>query len=220
MIVHSDTDLEYAADRCAYGGFTYAGQTCISVQRILVEQSVFGKFTELFLECVKSLISGDPLDERTDLGPMIRESDAVRVVDWIHEAVRGGARLLCGGHRHGSMVEPAVLTGTLPGMKVNCQEIFGPVVTLESYDNLEDALRQINDSPCGFQAGIFTRDSTLLFKAYEELEVGAMVAGDVPTFRIDQMPYGGVKDSGLGREGLKYAIEEMTEPKLLVMNLR
>ena len=220
VIVHSDADLNYAADRCASGGFTYAGQTCISVQRILVERSVFGKFSELLLERVKKLITGDPLDESTDLGPMIRESDAVRVVDWVQEAVRGGAKILCGGHRDGSLVEPTVLTGTRPEMKVNCQEIFGPVVTLDAYENFDDALRQINNSPYGLQAGIFVRDSTLLFKAYEELEVGALVAGDVPTFRIDQMPYGGVKDSGLGREGLRYAIEEMTEPKLLVMNLR
>ena len=220
VIVHSDADLQYAADRCAYGGFTYAGQSCISVQRILVERSVFGKLAELLLERVKKLVSGDPLDESTDLGPMIRESDAVRVIDWIQEAVSGGARLLCGGHRDGSLVEPTVLTGTRPEMKVNFQEIFGPVVTLESYEKFDEALRQINNSPFGLQAGVFTRDSTLLFKAFEELEVGTVVAGDVPTFRIDQMPYGGVKDSGLGREGLKYAIEEMTEPKLLVMNLR
>lgn len=220
VIVHNDADLNYTADRCAYGGFTYAGQTCISVQRIFVERSVLGKFTELVLERVKQLVSGDPLDESTDLGPMIRENDAVRVIDWIQEAVRGGARLLCGGHRDGRFVEPTVLTGTLPEMKVNYQEIFGPVVTLESYENFTDALRQVNNSPYGLQAGIFTRDSTLLFKAYEELEVGTVIAGDVPTFRVDQMPYGGVKDSGFGREGLKYAIEEMTEPKLLVMNLR
>ncbi len=220
VIIHSDADLNYAADRCASGGFSYAGQTCISVQRILVERSVFGKFSELLLEKVRKLIMGDPLDEATDVGPMIRESDAVRVVDWIQEAVRGGARILCGGHRDGSLVEPAVLTGTRPEMKVNFQEVFGPVVTIEPYENFEDALRQVNGSPYGLQAGIFTRDSTLLFKAYEELEVGTVVAGDVPTFRVDQMPYGGVKDSGLGREGLRYAIEEMTEPRLLVMNLR
>src|SRR5580693_899934 len=220
VIVHSDTDLAYAADRCVTGGFAYAGQSCISVQRILVEHSVYGKFTELLVEGVKKLKSGDPLDESTDVGPVIRESDAVRTTAWIEEAVRAGARLLCGGGRKGLVVEPTVLTGTRPDMKVNCQEIFGPVVTIEPYKTFDDALRQVNHSSFGLQAGLFTRDVKLLFQAYEELEVGGLIAGDVPSFRIDHMPYGGVKDSGLGREGLRYAIEEMTEPKLLVMNLR
>jgi acyl-CoA reductase-like NAD-dependent aldehyde dehydrogenase len=220
VIVHSDADLAYAADRCVAGGFAYAGQTCISVQRILVERSVCARFTELLLAGVARLKTGDPLDESTDLGPLIRESDAVRAGEWVQEAVRGGARLLCGGKRNGPMLEPTVLTGTRPEMKVNCQEIFAPVVAVEPYNDFNDALRQINNSAYGLQAGIFTRDVKLLFNAYEELEVGGLVAGDVPSFRIDHMPYGGIKDSGLGREGLRYAIEEMTEPKLLVMNLR
>jgi len=220
VIVHSDADLAYAAERCVAGGFVYAGQTCISVQRILVEHSVYGKFTELLLAGVQKLKTGDPLDDTTDLGSLIRESDAARASDWIQEAVRGGARLLCGGRRNGALLEPAVLTGTKPDMKVNCQEIFAPVVTVEPYDDFNAAVRQINNSPYGLQAGIFTRDAKLLFHAYEELEVGGVIAGDVPAFRIDHMPYGGIKDSGLGREGLRYAIEEMTEPKLLVMNLR
>jgi acyl-CoA reductase-like NAD-dependent aldehyde dehydrogenase len=219
VIVHSDADLAYAADRCVAGGFGYAGQTCISVQRILVEHSVYGKFTDLLVEGVKKLKSGDPLDESTDVGPVIRELDAVRTTAWIEEAVRAGARLLCGGGRKGLVVEPTVLTGTKPDMKVNCQEIFGPVVTIEPYKTFDDALRQVNHSSFGLQAGLFTRDAKLLFQAYEELEVGGLIAGDVPSFRIDHMPYGGIKDSGLGREGLRYAIEEMTEPKLLVMNL-
>ncbi len=220
VIVHSDADLAYAADRCVVGGFSYAGQTCISVQRILVERTAFAKFTDFLLEGVKKLKTGDPLDDSTDLGPLIRESDAVRASDWIQEAVRGGARLLCGGQRRGPMLEPTVLTGTRPEMKVNCQEIFAPVVTVEPYDDFNQALKQINNSPYGLQAGLFTRDAKLIFNAYEELEVGGLIAGDVPAFRIDHMPYGGVKDSGLGREGLRYAIEEMTEPKLLVMNLK
>jgi len=220
VIVHSDADLEYAADRCVTGGFGYAGQTCISVQRILVEHSVYGKFTDFFVDGVKKLKTGDPLDESTDVGPLIRESDAIRTVNWIEEAVRAGARLLCGGTRNNLIVEPAVLTGTKPDMKVNCQEIFGPVVTVEPYKDFDQALRTANNSAYGMQAGVFTRDAKLLFQAYEELEVGGVIAGDVPSFRIDQMPYGGVKDSGLGREGLRYAIEEMTEPKLMVMNLR
>ena len=220
VIVHSDADLAWAAERCVTGGFSYAGQTCISVQRILVERSAFKKFTDLVLEGVSRLQVGDPMDESTDLGPLIRESDAIRASEWVQEAVQDGATLLCGGKRHGSILEPTVLTGTRPDMKVNCQEIFAPVVTLESYDDYSAALRRINESPYGLQAGVFTRDANRIFQAYEELEVGGVIAGDVPSFRIDHMPYGGVKDSGLGREGLRYAIEEMTEPKLLVMNLR
>jgi acyl-CoA reductase-like NAD-dependent aldehyde dehydrogenase len=220
VIVHSDSDVAYAAERCVAGGFGYAGQTCISVQRILVEHSVYGKFTDALLSGVKELKTGDPLEETTDVGPLIRESDAVRATEWVHEAVRGGARLLCGGARHGSVMEPTVLTGTKHDMKVNCQEIFAPVVSIEPYNDFNDAVREINHSAYGLQAGIFTRDAKLMFQAYEELEVGGLVAGDVPSFRIDHMPYGGIKDSGLGREGLRYAIEEMTEPKLMVMNLR
>ena len=220
VIIHSDADLGYAADRCIAGGFGYAGQTCISVQRILVHRSVYGKFTELLLAGVNKLRVGDPLEETTDLGPLIRESDAVRAADWVQESVRGGARLLTGGSRRGSLLEPTVLTGTKVEMKVNCQEIFAPVVTVEPYDEFSSALKQVNNSPYGLQAGLFTRDAKLIFEAYEELEVGGLIAGDIPSFRIDHMPYGGIKDSGLGREGLRYAIEEMTEPKLLVMNLR
>src|SRR6266852_1718860 len=220
VIVHSDTDLAYAADRCVTGGFAYAGQSCISVQRILVEHSIYGKFTELLLAGVSKLKVGDPLDESSDLGPLIRESDAIRAADWVQEAVRGGARLLCGGNRKGSLFAPTVLTGTKPNMRVNCQEIFAPIVTVEPYNDFVSALKQLNNSAYGLQAGLFTRDAKLIFQAYDELEVGGLIAGDVPTFRIDHMPYGGVKDSGLGREGLRDAIQEMTEPKLLVMNLR
>ena len=220
VIVHSDADVEYAAERCVSGAFGYAGQTCISVQRILVQQAVYGKFVDLLLAGVKNLRVGNPLEETTDVGPVIRESDAQRIGDWIQEAVRGGARVLCGGNRRGMLFEPTVLTGTKVEMKVNCQEIFGPVVTVEPYGEFDEALRRINSSPYGLQAGIFTRDAKLMFQAYEELEIGGLLAGDVPSFRIDHMPYGGVKDSGIGREGLRYAIEEMTEPKLMVMNLR
>src|ERR1700720_626936 len=220
VIVHDDADLAYAAERCVAGGFGYAGQTCVSVQRILVEHSVYGKFADLLVGGVKCLKTGDPVEESTDVGPLIRESDAIRAVAWIEEAVRAGARLLCGGTRTGSILEPTVLTGTRPEMKVNCQEIFAPVVTVEPYDDFNQALKQVNNSPYGLQAGLFTRDAKLIFNAYEELEVGGLVAGDVPAFRIDHMPYGGIKDSGLGREGLRYAIEEIPEPKLLVTNLK
>jgi acyl-CoA reductase-like NAD-dependent aldehyde dehydrogenase len=220
LIVHSDADLPFAAERCVAGAFAYAGQTCISVQRVLVERSVYGKFVDLLIAGASKLRVGDPMEESTDVGPLIRESDAIRAADWIQEAVRGGARLLCGGQRKGPLLEPTVLTGTRTDMKVNCQEIFAPVVTVEPYDDFDKAIRQVNNSAYGLQAGIFTRDAKLMFTAYEELEVGGVIAGDVPSFRIDHMPYGGIKDSGLGREGLRYAIEEMTEPKLLVMNLR
>src|ERR1700683_3614360 len=180
VIVHSDADLAYAAERCVAGGFAYAGQTCISVQRILVEQSVYGRFTDLIVEGVKKLKVGDPLDESTDVGPLIRESDAIRTVNWIDEAVRTGARRLCGGGRKNLVVEPTVLTGTKPEMHVNCQEIFGPVVTVEPYHRFEQALTRINKSDYGMEAGVFTRDAKLLFQAYEELEVGGVIAGDVP----------------------------------------
>ena len=220
VIVHSDAELAYVAERCAAGGFSYAGQTCISVQRILVQRSVLAPFTEILIEKVRNLKVGDPLDDRTDIGPLIRESDALRAEQWIQEAIAGGASVLTGGHRSGSMVEPTILTGTRPEMRVNCQEVFAPVVTVESYDDFDDAVRRANDSPYGLQAGVFTRDAARLFHAFEELEVGGVMAGDVPSFRIDNMPYGGVKESGLGREGLRYSIEEMTEPRLLVMNLR
>jgi glyceraldehyde-3-phosphate dehydrogenase (NADP+) len=219
VIVHQDADLEYAAERCAYGGFSYAGQSCISVQRIFVQHTVLDKFLSAFVPRVQKLKVGDPLDESTDVGPMISEGDAKRAVEWVEEAVAAGAKLLCGGKRQGPLVEPTVLTATRPEMRVNCLEVFAPVVTVEPYDLFADAVKRVNDSSYGLQAGIFTRDAKLLFAAYEDLEVGGVVVGDVPTFRIDHMPYGGVKDSGLGREGLRYAIEEMTERKLLVVNM-
>lgn len=217
VIVHHDAQLEAAAERCAVGGFSYAGQSCISVQRILVHQQVYAAFTDLLVERVEALEIGDPLNETTDVGPMIRESDAKRAEAWIDEAVRSGAKLLCGGERRGSTLVPAVLTGTRPDMKVNCEEIFAPVVTVESYDDAEEALKAVNYSPYGLQAGIFTNDARLIFQAYDRLEVGGLIVNDAPTFRIDHMPYGGMKDSGLGREGIRYALEEMTERKLLVM---
>lgn len=220
VVIHKDADLEYAAERCTAGGFSYAGQSCISVQRILVERSVKERFQELFIAKVKKLRTGDPMEETTDVGPLIRESDATRAAEWIQEAIRGGARLLSGGQRNGSVLEPTVLTNTHPHMRVNCQEVFAPVVTVEAYEDFEAALRQVNDSPYGLQSGLFTNDARLIFRAYETLDVGGLIVGDIPSFRIDHMPYGGIKESGAGREGLRYSIEEMTERKLLVMNLR
>lgn len=219
VVVHGDADLDYAAERCAVGGFSYAGQSCISVQRIFVHATVVERFLAALVPKAKALKLGDPLDEATGVGPLIRPSDADRVEQWLTEAVAGGAKVLCGGKRQGSLFEPTVLTQTNAAMKVNCQEVFAPVVTVEPYADFNDALRRVNDSPYGLQAGLFTRDAALIFKAYEELQVGGVMVGEVPTFRIDSMPYGGVKDSGMGREGLRYAIEEMTEPKLLVMDL-
>jgi acyl-CoA reductase-like NAD-dependent aldehyde dehydrogenase len=220
VIVHADADLDFAAERCTAGGFTYAGQTCISVQRIFVECRVFEKFLAALVARVQKLKLGDPLDEATDVGPMISEAAARRAEEWVSEAVAAGACRVCGGKRQGALLEPTVLTGTRPDQRVNCEEVFGPVVTVEPYDDFAEALRRVNDSPYGLQAGVFTRDAKLMFTAFEELAVGGVMAGEVPTFRIDHMPYGGVKDSGLGREGLKYAIEEMTERKILVVNLR
>jgi acyl-CoA reductase-like NAD-dependent aldehyde dehydrogenase len=220
VIIHHDADLNYAAERCVTGGFSYAGQSCISVQRILVHESIYDQFLSLFVPRVRGLKLGDPLDEATDIGPMISEGDARRAAAWVDEAAAAGAKVLCGGKRQGSLMEATVLTATRPEMRVNCLEVFAPVVTVEPYHDFGLAVKQVNASDYGLQAGIFTRDVKLLFEAYEALEVGGVVAGDVPTFRIDHMPYGGVKDSGLGREGVRYAIEEMTERKLLVMNPR
>ena len=220
VIIHSDADATYAAERCVAGGFSYAGQSCISVQRIFVQRGIEKRFTDDLVTRVRALKTGDPLDPATDVGPLIREDDAKRAEQWIKEAVSAGAKLLCGGGRKGAVLEPTVLAATRPDMKVNCEEIFAPVVTVDAYDDFGDALDRVNDSRYGLQAGVFTNDARLIFRAFDELEVGGVIAGDVPTFRIDHMPYGGVKDSGMGREGLRYAIEEMTERKLLVMNLR
>src|SRR5450631_3035002 len=218
VIVCADANIELAAERCAAGGFTYAGQTCISVQRILVEDSVYDKFVAALVPRVQKLKVGDVVDETTDVGPLINEAAARRNVEWIEEAVRGGAKLLCGGQRTGSTVTPAVLTNTKAEMRVNCMEIFGPVVTVEKFSDYDEALASINRSVFGLQAGVFTRNFVRITRAFETLEVGGVMIGEVPAFRIDHMPYGGVKDSGLGREGLRYAIEEMTEPRLLAIN--
>jgi acyl-CoA reductase-like NAD-dependent aldehyde dehydrogenase len=220
VIVHGDADADFAAERCALGGFSYAGQSCISVQRIFVQRNVEEKFTASLLSRVSKLKAGDPLDEATDVGPMINEDAAKRAAAWVDDAAKSGAKILAGGKRNGAFMEPTVLSHTKPDMRVNCEEVFAPVVVVEPYDDFTDALRRVNDSPYGLQAGLFTRDAKLIFQAYEDLEVGGLIVGDMSAFRIDHMPYGGVKDSGLGREGLRYAIEDMTEPRLLVLNLR
>jgi acyl-CoA reductase-like NAD-dependent aldehyde dehydrogenase len=219
VIVHGDADVDFAAERCVAGGFAYAGQSCISAQRIYVQREVEQKFTDALLARVGKLVTGNPLDEATDVGPMINEDAALRAESWIKEAVQQGATLLAGGARRGAVLDPTVLTHTRPEMKVSCEEVFAPVVLVQPYDQFNDALRAVNHSPFGLQAGLFTRDVKLIFQAFQELEVGGLIVGDSSAFRIDHMPYGGLKDSGLGREGLRYAIEEMTEPRLLVLNL-
>lgn len=218
VIVEPDADLDLAAKRCAAGGFGYAGQTCISVQRVFVHQSVADSFTTKLLMHVARLKAGDPTDDTTTIGPLIDQSAAHRVESWINEAVAEGARVLLGGKRMGSVVEATVLSDVKPDMKVSCQEVFGPVVTVTPYSRFGDAIAMLNQSDYGLQAGVFTRDINKVFYAFRHLEVGAVLANEIPTFRSDHMPYGGVKDSGLGREGVRAAIEEMTEPKLLIVN--
>ncbi len=217
VIVHSDADLDQAIPRLVTGSFAFAGQSCISVQRILVERSIFDDFTGRFTAAAQKLNSGDPCEERTDVGPMIRMEDAERAAQWIAEAAAEGAKVLCGGSRSGAVLGPTVLTRTKEIQRVNCQEIFAPVVTVEPYDDFGEAIASVNRSRYGLQAGVFTRDIDRLRRAFDELEVGGVIANDAPSFRIDHMPYGGVKDSGQGREGIRYAMEEMTEPKLLVI---
>lgn len=217
-IVHSDAQLDHAAERIVAGGFSYAGQSCISAQRIFVQRSIAEKFTEKALERVASLKVGDPLDPATDVGPMINEEAAERVSQWVDEAVAGGAKILAGGKGSETFYEPTVLTHTSSEMKAIREEVFGPVIVIEPYDDFAEAIRRVNDSRYGLQAGVFTDDTRLMFKAFEELEVGGVISNDVSSFRIDHMPYGGVKDSGFGREGLRYAIVDMTEPRLLVLH--
>ena len=219
VIVHEDADLDYSAKRCVQGGFAYAGQTCISVQRIYVHEAVYEPFLERLLEGVRNLVVGDPRDERTDVGPMISVAAAERAESWIREAVQSGAKVLIGGERSGAFLMPTVLTEVAPEMRVSCEEVFAPVVMVSRYADFDEAIRQVNASRYGLQAGLFTRDLNRIFRAYEAIEVGGLIINDVPTYRADHMPYGGVKDSGFGREGVRSAIEEMTEPRVLVLNL-
>jgi acyl-CoA reductase-like NAD-dependent aldehyde dehydrogenase len=218
ILVEPDADLDLAAARCVLGGYSYAGQSCISVQRILVHEDVYDEFVERFVTRVGALRTGDPLDEATDVGPLIDEANAARAQSWIEEAVRAGAVLATGGGRRGSVLEPTVLLETSRGMRVNCEEVFAPVTTVRPYHEFEDALDELNASPYGLQAGLFTNDLRRVRRAFEEAEVGALVVNDISGFRVDHMPYGGVKESGQGREGVRYAIEEMTEMRLLILS--
>jgi acyl-CoA reductase-like NAD-dependent aldehyde dehydrogenase len=218
LVVHSDwKNLDDAALRTANAAFGFAGQSCISVQRVFVERSIFQTFVWKVVDVAEKMVIGDPSSDATEVGPMIRLSEAERVEAWVKEAVEGGAKLVTGGERKGSMVTPVILSATKAGMKVRDEEIFGPVLLIEPYDDFEDALAQVNHSKYGLQAGLLTRDSGRILTAYRELEVGALIVGDTPNWRLDPMPYGGVKESGLGREGIRWAIEEMTEPRMLVM---
>ncbi len=218
-IVHSDADLEHAVGRIVAGGFGFSGQSCVAVQRVFVERGVYRQFLELIVPRVRQLKVGDPFDETTDVGPMIDLPAAERAESWIQEAVAQGAKLLAGGGRDGRMIAPAVLVDTRSEMLVNCREVFAPLVTVTPYDRFEEALDLVNQTNFGLHAGVFTRDNARIFKAFETLEVGGVIVNDVPTYRVDHMPYGGAKDSGFGREGIRYAIEEMTEPRIMVLNL-
>jgi acyl-CoA reductase-like NAD-dependent aldehyde dehydrogenase len=219
LIVHGDWhNLDAAAERTAHAAFGFAGQSCIGLQRVFVERSIFQTYLWKVVEQANKLVVGDPGDEMTEVGPMVRPAEADRVESWIKEAVEGGAKLLAGGERKGPALTPAVLTATKPGMKVRDEEAFGPVVSIEPYEDFEEALAEANHSKYGLQAGLLTRDANRILTAYRELEVGALIVGDTPSWRLDPMPFGGVKDSGLGREGIRYAMDEMTEPRMLVMS--
>jgi acyl-CoA reductase-like NAD-dependent aldehyde dehydrogenase len=220
VIVEPDAELDWAVKRCVAGGYTYAGQSCISTQRILVHEKVYDAFVERFVAGVKALVVGGVLEDRTDVGPMISEDAAKRVEQWIKEAVTGGARIATGGTRRGQVLEPTVMLNTTPTMKVNCEEVFAPLTTVTPYSSLDQAITTVNASPYGLQAGVFTENLKAMFRCFEELEVGAVVGNDIPGFRIDRLPYGGAKASGLGREGVRYAIQEMTELRLLTLKVR
>jgi glyceraldehyde-3-phosphate dehydrogenase (NADP+) len=219
VIVHQDANLETAAARIQTGGFSYAGQSCISVQRIFVHQAAYEGFMDKFVAGVQALRVGDPLDESTDLSALINQDAAERVQQWLAEARDAGAEVLVGGGIEQGIVQPTIVVKAGPDLRVNCEEIFAPVVTVQTYEDVDDALAAVDNSDYGLQAGLFTNDLALAWRAFERLEVGGVIINDVPTWRADHMPYGGVKLSGFGREGLKYAIEEMTEPRLLVFTL-
>lgn len=219
VIVSPTANLDLAVTKTLVGGYAYSGQVCIHVQRILVHDSIFDGFVERFVEKMKHLKVGKPEDKNTDISAMIDEGNAIRVEEWVNEAVADGAKTLAGGKRKGSFYEPTLLTRTRQEMKVCSMEVFGPVVTLEKYSDFHEAVAYINNSEYGLQAGVFTDTLSEMNYAFQKLEVGGVIINDVPTFRVDHTPYGGVKNSGFGREGVKYAIHEMLEPRLLVKNI-
>jgi acyl-CoA reductase-like NAD-dependent aldehyde dehydrogenase len=220
VIVDETADVPFAVERTALAAFAYAGQVCISAQRVLVHESVARSFTDAFVARAESLRTGDPLEEATELSNMIDEAAAERAEAWVNEAVGAGARLLTGGGRRGSLLEATVLTDVHSEMRVCSEEVFAPVATIQTFADFEAALDEANDTRYGLQAGVFTRDMSRALRAFRRLEVGGVMINDAPAFRVDNMPYGGVKQSGAGREGVRYAMEEMTEPRLIVIDPR
>jgi acyl-CoA reductase-like NAD-dependent aldehyde dehydrogenase len=217
-VIDETADLAFAAKRCALGGFAYAGQSCISTQRIYVHWAVKKDFLRLLIEETESLRSGDDLlDAKIMVGPMINEDEAIRVESWVQEAVEQGAHILRGGTRQGARFKKTIMTRISPEMKICSSEIFGPVVVVDTFSSWDEVIEKVNSSEYGLQAGIFTNDLDATFRAFEEVDVGGLVVNDMPTFRIDPQPYGGVKDSGTGREGPRYAIEEMSEQKIMLI---
>ena len=217
-IVHADANVPAAARSVALGAFIQAGQTCISTQRVFVHRSIGQEFTEALVEITRSLRTGDPFDEETMVGPMVTSAAADRVSEWIDEAQGLGAALLCGGERDGNAIAPAVLVGGAREARLWREEAFGPVVMLGLYDSIDEAFELVNESRFGIQAGVFTSDIGVALKAHRQLEVGNVVVGDSPSYRSDSMPYGGSKDSGTGREGVRWAMEEMTDSRGLILS--
>jgi acyl-CoA reductase-like NAD-dependent aldehyde dehydrogenase len=215
VILEPDADLKTAVTRTTQGGFGNSGQVCISVQRVYAHESVYDSFVEQLKTSVEKLKIGHPLEESTDVSSLIDEKAAIRVKSWIDDAVAGGAKLVTGGDRKYATITPAILTGVAADAKLSCQEIFGPVVAVYPYRDLDQAITAVNNTPYGLQAGIFTSEITRAFGAARKLHFGGVLINDIPMFRADHMPYGGMKHSGLGREGPKYAIEEMTEVKII-----
>jgi acyl-CoA reductase-like NAD-dependent aldehyde dehydrogenase len=218
-IVDAGVDLDDAVERMVVGAFYQSGQSCIGVQRILVHQNVYAEFRDRLVAATKALEMGDPRDESTFIGPLISESEAQRLEQWIAEAQSAGGKLLCGGKRDGAMLEATLLEGVPADLKICADEAFGPVAVLSKFAKFDDAIDQVNQSRYGLQAGVFTTEWLRVQQAWDCLEVGGVVVGDVPSWRVDNMPYGGVKESGLGREGVRYAIRDMTETRLLVMRI-
>ena len=219
VIIAPDADLDLVARRCAVGAFYNSGQVCISVQRIYSQQQVYEPFMEQFVAASQAMVVGDPLDERVDVGPMIDPAEAERIEAWVEEAQAGGAQVLTGGHRQDSVYWPTVLAGATPEMKVVSQEAFAPVAAVMPYDDFEEALRQADDSQYGLQAAVFTRDINRVFQAVRRLNFGGVIINDTPAFRADHMPYGGNRQSGLGREGVRFAMEEMTNIQMVAIRM-
>ncbi len=219
VIVDETADVRKTAERAASAAFSYAGQVCISVQRAYVHESIFDEWLEAAVGKAKSLKIGDPLEEETEMSVMIDEKAAERASKWIQEAAENGADVVCGGERDGSLLRATIITGTQPEMRVVSEEVFAPVLVAEKFDDLGAAVAAVNNSRYGLQAGVFTQDIKNAVFAAENIEAGGVMINDVPTFRVDNMPYGGVKDSGMGREGVRYAMEEMSELRLIVMNM-